>query len=150
MAYIYNATNEEQSIRALGSYFTFKPKQMKMMNDDMSSWIAVEKKHHGLVQLDNRFEDEEFRKSDDGQALLKSAEEEGITNYLHHHRMIIANNQISLRRDLEQANIKADPSAFATSGEIESMKIVARYGARDQDASQERMDEVRRLMKEIK
>lgn len=150
MAYIYNATREEQTIKALGNWFTFKPKQMKMLNDDLSSWIASEKKMHGLVQLDNRFEEEEFRQSDLGKQLLAEAEKEGIANYLAHHRQIIANNQVSLRRDLEQANVKADPAAFATEGEIASMKIVARYNSADEDEAQRRMEEVRDLMKKVK
>jgi hypothetical protein len=150
MGIIYNATKEEQTIRALGNWFTFKPKQMKVLADNLSSWISVQKKEHGLIELSSAFEDPEYKNSEAGKAALAAAEAEGVESYLKHHRMIIANNQISLRRDLDQANIKADPAAFASDGEIESMKIVAKYASREEDIAQKRAEEVQRLMKAIK
>ena len=150
MGIIYNATKEEQTIRALGNWFTFKPKQMKVLSDNLSGWIGAHKKEHGLVELGESFSDPEYKDSEAGKEALALAEAEGLSSYLAHHRMIVANNQVSLRRDLNRADMKVDPAFEASLGELESMKIVAKYAAKDEDLAQKRAEEVTRLMRQIK
>lgn len=150
MGVIYNATRDEQTIRALGNWFTFKPGQIKVVNDNLATWISEHKKEHGLVALPQSFEEPEFKLSEEGKSLLELAQKEGLANYLAFHRSVIANNQISLRRDLEQANIKADPAIYASDGEMDSMRIVARYAASEDDAAQKKAEEVKELMKKVK
>jgi hypothetical protein len=76
--------------------------------------------------------------------------EQALERYVARHREIIYNNQVSLRRDLEVANIKADPAVFASKGEIESMRLVAKYQKRTEDAEQAKIDEVKKLMGQVK
>lgn len=149
MGLIYNTTNEQQSVKAFGNWFTFKPKQMKMIDDKLSHFLATEKKEYGLVALKEDFGDPTYLQSPEGQAELAAKENEGVKNYIAHHRSIIYNNQVSLRKDLETANLKIDPATLASDGEIKSMEIVAKYQQQEDDAAQKRVDRVKDLMKSV-
>ncbi len=147
--FLMNATKEEQTIKALGNWFTFKPGQVKQVNDDLGHWITTMKAESGLVSLPDAYEDPEYKNSPEGKAAIEEARERGVKAYVDFHRSIVANNQVSLRRDLGQANIQADPAIYATQGELNSMRIVAAYQKAADDAEQKKVDEVRELMKKV-
>lgn len=149
MAFVYNATEEEQSFKAAGNWFTFKPKQIKNMNDDIATFIALNRKEHGVVVLPQEFEDLDYKNSEEGKKVLEKMTAQGVDAYISGLRAIIANNQVSLRQDLEKANIKADPAAFASDGEIAAMRLVKKYNDKKKDMEQEKINEVANLMKEI-
>lgn len=150
MPVIYNATEEVQSVKAHGNHFTFKPKQIKLVHSDsLAQFLTIERGDHGLVSLSDKFEDPEYKLSDEGKAELAAAEEKGINAYVNKLRLLIKNNQVSLRRDLERANIKIDPSSEISDGELEAMRTVAKYQKKKEDAAQKRMEEVKELTKKI-
>lgn len=149
MALLYNTTLEEQHVKALGNHFTFKPGQIKMFQDNVAHWIATMRREQGIVSLPAEFEDPEYKESEEGKKALATAKAEGIKNYLEFHRKIVYNNQKSLKQDLEMANLKVDPATLATDGELESMRLVAKYQALKSDDEQKKVDEVKELMQQI-
>lgn len=150
MAILFNTTKEKQTVRAAGNYFTFAPKQIKMMDDVLGHFIAVDKKSYGIVALPQEFEEPEYKQTAEGKAILAQKEKEGLEHFLAFHRSKIHNNQVSLKKDLDRANLKIDPAVFATPQEIESMKIVSEYQAAHEDEAQKKIDQVQELMSKVK
>ena len=148
-----NCTNEEQTFKIVGNWFTFKPGQKKQMQDEIAHLIQTERKEFGMAVLPAQFEDPDYERNpetaEEAKQILAQLKDTAVNNYLAHHRAVIANNQISLRRDLEQANIKADPAVYASEGERASMAIVAKYMRSQKDAEQSKIEETKRLLKEI-
>jgi hypothetical protein len=146
---VMNATNEKISVKALGNWFEFKPKQVKNMEQKIGHFLITERRENGLVALPDSFEDPEYKNSPEGKAELATIEQRGIEAFCDSLRKRIYNNQVSLRMDLERANIKADPSAFVTEGELEAMRLLAKYQTAKDDSAQKKQDEVKELMKKI-
>ena len=154
-----NVTEETVSVKLCGNYFMFKPQQIKKMNPDLAKFIQIDRRDSGLAVLPDLFSDDidESEISDEALAARKAEVEaeveaikEGVLQaYLQKYKQIVANNQIHLRRDLEQANIKADPASFASDGELDAMRILAKYQRKSEDASKAKADEVKKLMAEI-
>jgi hypothetical protein len=149
MALIFNATNETQTVKAMGNWVTFKPKQIKLMQENLASFLATERADYGLVAVPDAFEDPEYKDTPEGAAKLQAYEQQGIDAHVAHLRRIIYNNQVSLRQDLEKADMKVDPATLATDAELEAMKLVANYQKDKDDRAQKRADEVRELMKSV-
>lgn len=150
MAIVFNATNETQSVKAFGNWFTFKPKQYKTMDEKLAHFLCTDRTDYGLVGLPAEFEDPAFRSTPDGQAAYEAAEKSGIDNYIKALRALIHNNQVSLRRDLEKANFKYGPELEASQGELDAMRLVAKYQKSMEDAEQKKAEEVKDLMRKIK
>ena len=146
---ILNPTAEKQLVQVLGNWFAFAPGQVKNLRDEFGEFIRGQKQYTGLVEIPESLEDPEFKTSPEGKELLSEHAERGIKAYVDYHRKIIANNQVSMRQDLEKSNIKADPSVYASAGELESMRIVAKYQRSKNDDAQAKVDEVKKLLKEI-
>lgn len=157
MPIVTNATEETITIRLCGNWFTFKPGASKTMSEDLARFISTEKKDAGLAVLPDRPDNVEGDASYEELALRtreweeqrKAAIESALDQYISRLRKVIYNNQVSLRTDLEKGNIKADPASFASDGEIDAMKIVAKYQRKDADAEKARIDEVKKLMEQV-
>lgn len=158
MPIVANATEENVTVKVAGNYFSFKPKQRRVIhNKDIANFIEIDLKHTGLAVLPELMtEDEEVtpEQLEERKVAAKDTEDalisQALDRYVAHHRQIIANNQIHMRRDLESANIKADPAVFASTGELDSMRLVAKYQKRAEDAEQAKIDEVKKLMGAVK
>lgn len=149
MPLIMNATHEAQTIVAFGNHFKLAAGQIKMFNENISHFIATERRHQGVVALPEQFEDVEFRSSAEGQRLLAEYRQQGILARINHLKSIIYNNQVSLRQDLEKANIKADPRVFASEGEIAAMEELVSYQTRQEDETAKKVDRIKELEKQI-
>lgn len=149
MGFVLNATNEEQRVRAHGNWFTLKPKQIKQFADNLSMFLIMERGDQGLVGLSEKFEDPEYKLTAEGKAEMATAETAGINAFVEGLRKRVYNNQVSLRQDLEKANIKVDPSALATDADLEAMRLLAKYQKAKDDETQERVNEAKELMKTI-
>lgn len=147
MALVFNATEEEQSIKIYGNWFSFKPGAIKVLDEKLAHGISTDKKEYGCVALPPEFEDLEFRTTEAGVKILQEKKEEGLKNYLSHLRQIVMNNQLSLRQDLERSNIKADPAVFASDGEVAAMETLAKYQQSHEDSAQVRAERIKELMK---
>lgn len=149
IGYIFNATNEEQTFKAFGHHFTMKPKQIKGFRPKMALYISEYKADQGLVLMPSAWADVEYRATKEGKEIHAKKEEEGLGKYLGHLRSVIYNNQVSLRQDLERGNLKVDPAALASDGELYAMRIVSQYKRMEEDKAQKRIDEVKKLMDDV-
>lgn len=148
MAIVYNSTNEQQDIKIYGNWFSFKPGQIKSIDDKLAHGICTDKKEHGIVALPVEFEDLEYRNTPEGQAALAAKREEGLSHYLGKLRSLVANNTVSLRQDLARANMQLDPSILVSSGELAAAKILAKYQQAHTDVAQKQADEFKKLVVE--
>jgi len=149
MALVMNARTEEVSVKVRGNWFTFKSKQIKHFEPNIAQFMTDELSEEGLVSLPEELEDLDFRTSQAGKDIIKTAEVKGIDNFVKKLRRVIFNNQVSLRQDLERANIKVDPAVYATEGEKEAMRLLAKYQRANKDSQQASVDEIKDLMKEV-
>lgn len=149
MAVVFNATNELVTVKAHGNWFTFKPKQFKVMNDEIANFLVTARAEKGLVSLPNEFEDPEYSRSEEAQEILAKQEAEGISRYLAKLTETVNNNRISLKKDLQMKNIQTDPSAFMSEGEMKALEKLAEYRGRGQDEQQKRVEKVRELEKKL-
>ena len=130
--------------RAAVSINQIKP----IVNSDIAHFIATDRKESGIVRLPDQFEeDAEFRSTEEGKKILAELKEQGLAHYLGHLRKTVANNQVSLRQDLEQQNIKADPLTFASKGEKEAMLLLAKYAKAGDEAQMLEQEELKKALK---
>lgn len=162
MPIIVNATQEELTIKIVGNYFRFAPGKSKTMNKDLAMWIQTSEgaKGCGLAVLPDLYQDGEEIDDVSDEDMKKrmahheSLKEEACTNalndYIERYRKVIYNNQISLKQDLAKSNNPADPAAFVSKGELEAMRLVAKYQRKSEDQEQNKIDEVNKLMRNVK
>ena len=158
MPIVANCTQETITVKVAGNYFTFKPGQERVIHQEaIARFIEMDLKASGLVVLPALMtDDEEVTPEQLEERKLAGADhkkellEQGLDRYVARHREVIYNNQVSLRRDLDMANIKVDPAAHASKGELDAMRLVAKYQKRTEDAEQSKIDEVKKLMGQVK
>lgn len=148
MGLIYNPLNKANQVKALGNYFDFKPGQIKPLNDEVARFIASNKKESGLVEVMDILIDE----PDSAEAKAHKEEKriEGLTNVLKFYKAIVQNLVISLRKDLDHTNDKADLSAYLSDGEKNAMKIVKEITAELNVVTANKDEESKELIKEMK
>lgn len=156
---VWNPTEENVSTRIHGNWFSFKPGQFKVMDIDKCNFIQMNRRETGLVVLPPEFcsSREEFvegyAQSEEGKAILLQKREEGIQGLIDHHMGIVKNNQVSLRQDLAHRYPSADYEKLckleASKGELESMRLVAKYKGKASDSGAKKIEEIEKLMKQI-
>lgn len=148
-----NATQETIMLKLRGNFFTWKPGQEKVIRDEeLAKFIQTDRSDSGIAVLPDLMSDDEDVTPEELVARKAAAKEEreaaldaALERYVQKHRAVVANNQISLRRDLQQANIQADPGAFASDGELRSMELVLKYQKRAEDAQGAKIEKVKQL-----
>lgn len=146
---VYNATEEEVTVQAFGNYFTFKPKQVKILTDSIGQFLIEKRFEDGIVGLPVEFEDPDYRNTDEGKKILAAKTKEGIDRFLDKQRKIVNNNLQSLARDLEMANIHTDSRAMASDGELRAMELLAKYQSKEMDEQKKRLEEFDKLQKKL-
>lgn len=160
MPKVYNATEEEVSVCCQGSWLSFKPGQLKTVTQpEKANFIARDRQYTGLVVLPEEFDPqaesfiEGYEKTEPGKKILAEAKTKGINALIEFHMDIVRNNQVSLRQDLAHHYPSADAAKLAaldaSKGEIESMRLVAKYKGKSSDNAQRRVEEVEELMNKI-
>ncbi len=155
---VLNPTQEVVTTKMQGAWFTFKPDSRKPMDEDKCRFIAESRKDTGLVILPDQFNSmseayiEGFDKTAEGKAILEAKRAEGIANLLDHHKDIIRNNQVSLRKDLVAKFPTGDQGRMAllemSEGEQNSLRMVAKYQKSKQDVNDSRVKELEKLLAE--
>lgn len=148
MGLIYNPSKYRVTVKALGSFFEFAPGQVKSLNDDISHFIATDKKSTGLVTLPENYLDDP--NSEEMRAEKEKKRIEGLQNQLEYHRWKIQNLTKSLAQDLASHNMQIDPLVFATEGEKTSMKLVKELSDELKVIEADKLDETKKLMDQIK
>lgn len=150
MPFIFNGLDKKVVTKAFGNYFTFAPKQIKMMSKEHVRWFSSERAYEGLVALSDKFEDLEYKGSPEGKAEMAKGEKLARQHRVRHLRKIVENVLVSLKRDLQTANIQSDPRALASEGEIAAMEELAAYQQAQEDSKQKQVDKVKELEKLLK
>lgn len=150
MGIILNATNETISVKAHGNWFTFKPKQYKIMNDDLVAFLSAHRAEDGLVELPTDFEDPSHLKTPEGKEAFAKAEAEGVARYVAKLKETVNNCLISMKKDLQMKNIQTDPRAFMSDGEMKALEKLAEYQTAGKDEEQKRVDRARELEKKLR
>lgn len=150
MPVVYNATNETQTVKAAGNWFTFKPGSMKNMDEFIARFISSERADYGLVVLPEEFEDPSFVNTPDGKTKMEEFKVMGVKNYVSHLRRMIYNNQVSMRLDLEKANLKIDPAALASPAEIEAAKLLKTYEDHESALQAQKLEETKKIMQSVR
>jgi len=148
MGAVYNPTHEDVSVKALGNWFNIKAGQIKVMDDKISHYLTTDKGYLGLASLpDICIEDPT---SAEATVAKEEARKMGIAKRVDHLNKVVNNLTVSLRRDLEQANIKTDPLLYASEGELAAFKALKVYKAAHEDDASKRADEIKQIQDEIK
>lgn len=150
MGLIFNASAEDQHFVVFGNHFNLKSGQIRNFEDKIAHFIQTERRYLGLVDLPEEFTDVAHKESEEGKSLLAEKRREGIDARVQHLRSVIYNNEVSLRQDLEKANIKADPKVFASKGEVAAYRELVKYQKTQDDEASAKVDELKSLEKQIK
>lgn len=162
MALIINATEENVTVQVAGNYFNWKPGQEKTIrNNEIANFIQTERRGSGLAVLpdvltaaeeagDVEVTAEELAtRRTDREASKEAACALALRDYINHKRELIKNNQVSLARDLARADYKYGPEHEMSDGEFLAMELVAKYDKKGKDASQDRLDQIEKMKKQI-
>ena len=162
MPIVINATEENVTVQVAGNYFSFKPGQRRIIrSNEIALFIQTERRGSGLAVLpdlttldeDNGDVEVTPEQLEGRKAELASAEkialQHALDGYIAHKRELIRNNQVSLAKDLARADYKYSPDVDISDGELDAMRLVAKYGKKDKDTAQDRLNEVEKLKKQI-
>jgi hypothetical protein len=158
---VYNPTEEEVTTMVNGSFFTWKPGQVKQLRANQAQFVDTNRQEFGLVLVsDKRFIPAEqdhyipgFDKTPEGIKFLEPYRERGINNLVAALTLIIRNNQVSLRQDLANKYPTGDSAkmaaAYASPGELEAMRKVVKYKKKTTNNVAKQVEEIEKLMAEI-
>jgi hypothetical protein len=162
MPTVINVTDETISIQARGHWFNWKPGQEKVIRDEkLASFIEIDRRGYGLAvlpDLTTQAEDDgDIEVTEEQMAERKAAREAqkkeacriALDAYVARLRETIKNAQVSLARDLAHKDYKYDPANDYSDGELQAMRLVAKYDKKGKDAAQERIEEIKKLEKQI-
>lgn len=153
-----NALDEDNKVVVGGNTFTFRPKQIKeIYQTDIAHIITRHKAEFGFVGLPDdltyiaHVKPENFDKQvpEEHKALIEEARKSGVEAYCRRLRQLVYNMQVSLKQDLEKANIKADPKVFASDGDLRNLEQLVKYQAKREDIEQKRIDKLKELEKHL-
>lgn len=146
--FVFNTLDREVKIRIHGSWFIFKPKQIKQMNEDKVDFIATNGAWLGLMTLSNNFEEIEYRTSDEGKAELEVAAKRGRKTRYEYCQKIFINQTISLKKELEGTGIDyrsfLNPELEVLFDELAAFK---KTDVQTNEKNTKKMDELEKLMK---
>lgn len=162
MALVINATQEEITVQVAGNYFNFKPGQRKTIrNESIARYIQLDRRGYGLAVLPDLTSQEE----DDGDVEVSATDiaerkkarldmeanacKLALDEFIRRKREQIKNAQVSLARDLQRKDYKHGPEHEFTDGDLEAMRMVAKYEKQGKDAAAERLAEIEKLKKQI-
>lgn len=146
---IYNATDQEQHVVAFGNHFNLKAQQIKSFNDDIGDFLAKMRRDFGLVSLPEEFEDMEYRNSDEGKAKLAEYRRQGINNRVRYLETIKYNLLVSMKKDLDMAELKIDPKVYASAGEEAALQELLNLQYKKQDEQAEKIKRLTEIEKKL-
>lgn len=133
MALVLNALAQEQDIRIHGSWFSFKPKQIKEMHEDKVFFLVSQRRDQGFVALPDEMADLDFRNSKEGKEILSTAEAKGVNQRCEFLEMLRKNEIVSLQRDIDRRGDKYDARLEMSKEMIKNLEELASYQVKKQD-----------------
>lgn len=161
IVYIWNPTEELVTTKIHGSWFSFPPGAKKsMVGAEKGQFIQQNRKETGLVVLppefnpnDERYSDG-YDKTEEGKSILEAKRVEGINSLIEFHLAVVRNNQVCLSQDLARRygspeTGKQMAKYEASKGELESMRLVAKYKGKSGNNMQKKSEEIDKMMDKI-
>lgn len=149
MALVMNASNKVQRVKVFGNWFTFQPDQIKVMNDNIAHFIAIERRDYGLISIPEKFSDLEYQNSDEGKEELAKYKEEGVKARINYLDTLIYNEKVSLQRDLDIKGIKSSAEAFYSDALVDWLEEKADYAFTQDDKQKERLERIKKLEEKL-
>lgn len=146
---LYNATERDQSIKAFGNWFNFKPGQVKNVQENFGRFICMDKKEYGVVELPVEFEDPAFAQTEAGIQIMADRRIEGRTNRVLHIKRILHNETVSLKKDLEIKGEKVNPDVYMMPEVAALYDELVLYKREKDDAQRVLMDKVQSNRKKL-
>jgi primosomal protein N' len=149
MPFIMNASSVEQSVQVHGSWFSFKAKQIKEMNEAKSAFLTSTKGYLGFVALPDEASDLDWRSTKEGKAEIESAERNGIENRIRHLEWLRSNEQKSLRKDMDKVNMKSEVAAEWTDSSYNALKAAAEELATYKKSTDNKVEDRTKKIKDL-
>lgn len=148
MPFIMNALDKKVAVRAYGQWFEFAPGAVKSIHNPAIAFkMATDLAYEGLVEVpDEVIENPTAPESVQKRAELKT---QGIRNRITALKKIINNLEVSLKKDLDMANLKMDPRTLASDGEIEAYKELATLAKFEREQELDRVKVIEELTEKI-
>lgn len=145
---VMNASSQEQSVRVYGSWFTFKPDQIKDMNEDKGMFLTIQCNYLGFVGLPDAIsEDLEFKNSEEGQRIIAEAKKQGVKNRIQYLERLKQNELVALQRDIDRAGLKYNARLEMSDGMMQNLEELASYKTKQQDENQDKLDRISEIEK---
>lgn len=150
MALVMSTDIENVKVQAFGNWFDFKPGQIKNMQPEIARFLTVDKKEYGFVSLPDTLEDED-RNSEVFKQAVAEATTLGRNNIIAKLSRLRHNIEVSMKRDMEMANIKADPFTYVDDKKsaIAMYKKLAKFKDLESESTESELDELRQLKDKI-
>jgi hypothetical protein len=145
MALIFNALNREQQVRVHGAWFTFKPEQIKEMDENKVFFLISKRSHEGFVSLPDELADPEFKRTEEGKRILQEAKAQGVANRVTYLESLKQNELVSLQRDYDTSNIKSDPRSAMSAGMLRNLEELAGYKKAGKAIDAEKIKQIKAL-----
>lgn len=149
MALVMNASSEDQSVKVYGSWFTFKSKQIKMIDDNKAHFLFTNCAYLGFVSIPAEFEDADFKSTPEGKAQLKEIEESGIRHRCSYLETLKNNELNSLSVDMKKANDQSDPKLQMSREMIKNLTELSNYKKVQVKEDKEKVAGIDKLLKSI-
>lgn len=144
MKTIFNASAIEQQVQIHGSWFTFKPKQVKSMDEAKAFFLITNRSYLGFVEVPEEALDSAWR-SGEGKEQMKEAEHRGVDNRVRHLQYLKNNELASLAKDLASKNDKSDPRLYISDKMVDQIKELAQYKTKTEQEKIEKLDKIKEL-----
>lgn len=146
MPAIMNCLEEENAVMVGGNTFTFKPNEIKWIYQDAIAHFIVSKRYEqGFVEMPAEFEDKFYWSTPEAVKIIAEKRKDGVANYCRKLRELVYNAEVSLRQDLEKANIKADPKSFASDQDLKNRELLLKYQQKKEDSDQNRIKRLKEI-----
>jgi len=149
MALIYNASSKDQKVKVFGNWFEIPSGKIKVVQDNIARFMAIDRQDRGFVALSEAFEDPEYKLTPDGQAELAEAKRQGVANRIKALQAVINNETVSLQQDLTMKNINVDSRGYMDDKAVEHLKELTEYRNSKSDEDAAKLQKIKDLEKEL-
>jgi Skp family chaperone for outer membrane proteins len=143
MALVMNAHVREVKVQVFGNWFTFKPGQVKPMNEDVAKFLTMDRAYMGFVGLPEICVDSpDSPEAKEAKIEALKAGRAAVIANLERQR---TNLEVSLQRDLDMTGHKTDATKLATPGDMEMYRQLAEYKQMEADEHAKQHAEIAKI-----
>lgn len=147
MALVINANIREVKTQVFGKWFSFKPNQIKSMDDNIAMFLIQDRSEEGFQGLPEICVEDPT--SEEAKAAVKQAIASGRERIKHRLQWQIHNLEVSLQKDLGVADLKMDAKTLATPGDLAAYRLMADLQAEETKGGEDTAQEVAKLKEKI-